>query len=348
MGDEFTLKGIKKSKGWKKHFTLDLGATPYNWYESFVALGRYIFGVSKRNKGTAYYLPQKYTVDSDIKKEFTMHIVGDWLDLKGRDLEVNKDVKEYIQKGDYFLLNLEKLITDQPVWKKEKLNKPQIIEVMLDLFPPEKTIVTIANNHSGDDSKDFMYKTINRLTEKGFIVIGHADKPYVDIRDDFRIIAGSTWSNKIVDYVTCLDLARQQKKEGAYNLLILHGGYEVEIFPRPQIVSFNNHLLESFDSIFSHHSHTPMPICQGRDDNIDKIIAYSLGDFTCGYFHKWRNYGMLLRANYGKNKDNQWDIGSLEWNFTKCQKKRNKPYRVGFSKKYPSLRLKKYTYPKIQ
>lgn len=42
MGDEFTLKGIKKSKGWKKHFTLDLDATPYNWYESFAALGRYI------------------------------------------------------------------------------------------------------------------------------------------------------------------------------------------------------------------------------------------------------------------------------------------------------------------
>lgn len=63
------------------------------------------------------------------------------------------------------------------------------------------------------------------------------------------------------------------------NILFPHWGYELETYPRPEIVHLAKTYAREFDAILGHHPHTVQPFTTDRLRYGNRPIAYSLGDF---------------------------------------------------------------------
>lgn len=310
--------GEKKFKS-KKKTVIDLKVTPYGIKESILWLIRRIFSrLDKDNDANIKYIPKRLVIDENIKKDLTIIFSGDWLDVRGKDIKLGKKLKAFIRKSDYFVLNLEKLITGDKDWKEEHLHKPDIMETISELFTPEYTVLSLANNHAGDCGKEKLNETIKIIEDKGFNIIGLRNKPYIDLYDDFRIVAATRWSNLICEHIVPFDSISSALKDNSFNILFPHWGYEFELFPRNKDVKLARSYAEQFDAIIGHHSHCPQPINVDQFQDKEKLIAYSLGTFCAHRKPLSYKYGILLKVDFGRDSSNQWKIKKIKWSMTKC------------------------------
>ena len=341
----FFMNNEEKNHKSKNDTIIDSKITPYGFKENILwVIRRLLSRMDRDNDANIKYIPKRFLVDANIKKELTLIFTGDWLDLRGKDIKLGKQLKKFIRNSDYFIINLEKLITEENIWRKEHLHKPSIIETITELFAPEKTVISLANNHAGDGGKEKLEETLNMIEARGFNIIGLRNKPYIDLYDDFRIVGATKWSNLTCEYIVPFDSASIALKDNSFNILFPHWGYEFELFPRNEDVELARSYAEQFDAIIGHHSHCPQPVNIDTIQDKEKLVAYSLGTFCSVRKAVPYKYGILLKVNFGRDSLNQWKIRKIKWTATKCSNFARKSCKVEIIKKLPFFKGKSSVY----
>ncbi len=294
--------------------------TPYSIKESLGRIRRTIFGPKKNNARSVDYIPKTYQLN-EITPKYTISFIGDIMAMDSKHLVIEHSVKQFIKGSDFLVGNFEGTITSEKKKLMDKRHKPVIMDSLKNLFPPKKTFLSVANNHSGDFGLDKFSSSLDELYKRGFNVFGTEENPFIDLSDEVRVVGSTRWSNRPCNYLVELENSNNYLKEGSFNILFPHWGYELELYPRIEIINHGRIILEKFDALIGHHSHCPQPIsfCP-IDNNRNKLIAFSLGDFCLGSESKKREamqYGIIVKAEIGTNSEGKWLIGKVEWNFLK-------------------------------
>lgn len=295
--------------------------SPYPLKESIGWLKRYIFGPTKTNKGNVEYISKSHLLNN-ITPKFTISYIGDIMDMNSKDLIIDETVKNFVKGSDFLIGNFEGIIISERKSFIYKQHKPQIMDTLESLFHPKKTYLSTANNHGGDLGLQYFSDSVNQLKKRGFNVFGTSDHPFMDLTDDLRVIGGTQWSNHPCDYVAKLEESEQYLKQNSFNILFPHWGYEMELYPRKGTISKGEEFLSKFDALIGHHSHCPQPVSSIPIDNVNKLIAYSLGDFCFGSDNKkleMYTYGIAIKAEIGINPQGKWLIGNVDWTFLKTR-----------------------------
>jgi len=102
----------------------------------------------------------------------------------------------------------------------------------------------------------------------------------------------------------------------------------MELYPRIKTINDGRNLLHEFDALIGHHSHCPQPVSFFSVDNVNKLIAYSLGNFCIGIENKMHKYGIVVKIKIGRNSEGKWLIGNVEWTFIGSRSLSEQEYTV--------------------
>jgi hypothetical protein len=223
-------------------------ATPYNAVESINWLIKNATGLSKKNAGIVESIPNSYILNKKVKPKFKLAFIGDIMPTYNSFVNISAGLKEFLSDSDYLIGNFEGTITELRkgalILVSDRRHNKKIIEILTNLFPPEKTYLSVSNNHAGDFGKEEFFRSVKMLESRNFKVFGWNRRPYFDIDDNIRLISGTMWLNRNCDYVFMLANAEYQIKPGAFNFLYPHFGYEFELYPRPGIVEMGKKLVQ--------------------------------------------------------------------------------------------------------
>jgi len=248
--------------------------------------------------------------------------VGDLLPTRRAAVQIGDDVREFLRSADVLVANFEGTIVDRPVPSvfMGQAHSPAVLDLLAELFPPERTVLSCANNHAGDYGWAQFCRSWQRLEDRGFTVIGRADRPGVILDGQLAIASGTTWSNQPCDYVCRLHEAADLSAHAAFRVLCPHWGYELHHYPDPEQVDLARRLLGRWDLVVGHHSHCPQPVTlldAGTDTR--RAVAYSLGNFTFGLDLRHHRRGLVLKLSVGPRPDGRWAVGRLEWRVTEIR-----------------------------
>lgn len=314
-------------------------AMPYTIEEGIGWVIRFKRGPSRRNSGNIDYIPSGYILNKGSPK-YILGFIGDIMETRDNDLKIGEDVKDFFKNCNYLFGNFEATITTEKRIFMDQRHSPQIMDALESLFPPSKTYLSMANNHTGDFGIKCFSDSVKALRDRGFNVFGLKNQPFADLENEIRIIGCSAWSNRPCDYLARLDDAPQYLKKESFCILYPHWGYEIELYPRISIIKQGKDLLDDFDAIIGHHSHCPQPIRYELKGEQKKLIAYSLGDFSFGIPLKnfrFFQYGLILKVELGKSKDNEWQFGKIEWRFVKTSGFADKNFKINIVEDFPLL-----------
>jgi poly-gamma-glutamate capsule biosynthesis protein CapA/YwtB (metallophosphatase superfamily) len=101
-----------------------------------------------------------------------------------------------------------------------------------------------------------------------------------------------------------------------FNILLLHWGYEMTRFPGPYQILRGQELLEKWNLIIGHHSHSPQPVSAYRVDDQMRLLAFSLGNFTFGMNLSKYLHGLVLKTQLGIDQAGRWLVGDVQWRST--------------------------------
>jgi len=295
-------------------------STPYNLRESIGWLKRNAAGLSKKNAGIVKCVPNYHIVNPRVKPQYKVAFVGDIAPSARSRITFDRELKQFVSGSDCLVANFAGTIVGkgQKVVPFDQAHTAQIRDMLADFFPPEKTCISVANNHAGDFGKKVFLESVGMLHSHGFRVFGWNELPCIDVNDDIRLINGTMWSNRPCDYVCKLEDSERHIKPGAFNFLYPHFGYELELYPRPGIVALGRELIAKFDAVIGDHSHCPQPVTIEDIKGIKKVLAYSMGDFCTSAKMKKYQYGIALKMELGRNDFGRLLAGSVEWCLTRC------------------------------
>ena len=291
---------------------------PYPFRESVGWLWRNIRGVRKANPSGIQALPRE-TVLNPIQSRITLGVVGDIMAMGHQSLHITTDVHLFFQGCDCLIGNMEGTVTGtgRPSPGAQRHN-PSILDVLAGLFQPDRTFLSVANNHAGDYPATTFKKSINHMRDRGFHVFGLREEPFADIADGVRVFGASMWSNRPCGEIAFFDvLDGCSAGAAAFSIVYPHWGYELEMFPRPAVVRMGEELLSRYDAILGHHSHVPQPMSVVRNGVAAKLLAFSLGDFCTGLRLKKFQYGVACKVEIGPGENGIWRIGAVRWRYTR-------------------------------
>ena len=319
----------------------NLYGSPYPFKESIGWLFRNAFGLSKKNKEAIkdhqILNPGKIILNPNLKPKYCIGFVGDIMDMKGYSLSIGKSVIDFFHDANFLVGNFEATITDKKSSMTAQRHTKSIIPLLSRIFNPKNTILSVANNHTGDFNRDIFMNSVDILKNAGFRVFGYDNYNSENLNQDIRIITGSSWSNLQCNYLPTLkdQFENELTEEKKFNILYPHWGYELELYPRQETVNkaknyFNN---QNIDSIIGHHSHCPQPVCLDYQNKELKtgarLVAYSLGDFSIGLKMKKYQNGIILKMWLGNNNETlKLELQSLEFSYTKCSPINDKEFCV--------------------
>jgi poly-gamma-glutamate capsule biosynthesis protein CapA/YwtB (metallophosphatase superfamily) len=241
-----------------------------------------------------------------------MVFLGDVLPECGRRYLVGGGVRRFLEDASYLVLNLEGPICDRRGVVNAVRHGPQILDFLANLFLPERTIILCANNHAADCGKDGLERTYQMLQECGFHVAGTKAETSILLREGIQLCNGTEWLNVRRPYVPRLTDADQAWSDSAkFRILCPHWGTEMTLFPSPRQIERARRLLERWDMIVGHHPHCPQPLAE----ELDKLVAYSLGNFARGDGGERGWHGAALRVTLGPDPAGQWRVGESHWTF---------------------------------
>jgi len=299
-----------------------IAVTPYNTMESLGWVVRNLTGFSGRNAGVVEPLKSPHTFNEGLTCRYKVTVIGDILPMEKGRLAIDARLREFIGEGDYLIGNFEGTITEKksPFWPVafDQRHDAAIVEYLAGMFRPDKTYLSVSNNHTGDFDEEAFSGSVGILKSSGFNVFGWDERPYVEVNDDIRIVAGTMWSNRAFARALPIDGAKDHLKARAFNLLYPHMGYELELYPRPEIASRARSMADSFDGVIASHPHCPQPVTAYNTGGINKMIAYSLGDFCTGLGLKTMQYGLVIKLEIGQDPAGRWVVGSAHWKHTEC------------------------------
>jgi len=291
----------------------------YSLLEKVDFLSHYVLGPTKRYKGLVDFLPKKVTLNK-ITPKLTLGFVGDIMKMGSRELILGTGIRRFFKDIDYLIGNFEGIITNRKHEViAEQVHNQRILATLKSLLPPEKIVLSYANNHSNDFGWGEYKKSFQLLQQHGFLVLGRRDVPNVSLEDGLvNIATASTWSNQPCEFIASFQqIADAYQPSAAFNILYPHWGYELYLYPHPNQIAVAKKLLEQWDALIGHHSHTPQPVTALPTTRGKKVVAYSLGNFTYGVTWKlYHKYGIVLKLEIGPNKEDLWQVGELSWQFT--------------------------------
>ena len=250
----------------------------------------------------------------------TVGFVGDIMPLGAHDFVLGDDVKAFFAGADLLVGNLEGTVIDgrPPSRFLGQAHTPATIDLLADLFSPERTLLTCANNHAGEYGWELSAKSQQMLTARGFRTFGRADEPAVLVDGRLLIGVGTAWTNRPWGYAARLEaIERLAEVNAAFRIACPHWGYELEAYPRPSQVAHAGRLLRRWDAIVGHHSHWPQPVTLHDTAGGPRLVAYSLGNFTFGMNFSKHLRGAILRLELGPRADGHWAVGRVRWRPTR-------------------------------
>ncbi|MBN1906834.1 MAG: CapA family protein [Deltaproteobacteria bacterium] len=302
-------------------------ATPYSIYETTGVILRNVLGMDHRDHGAPLdFLPYMYNMNPIVKADCSIVFLGDIMSVGMHKITVHESIKNFLSGSQYLVANLEATVTHKRrrkgvIFGALQWQNMDTVDVMEDLFPPEATYLSVANNHAGDFEDQHYDESCKLLESRGFHLFGKADRPYVDINTRIRLHAGTIWSNQVSNRVHWL---RPGQKINAFgkglNILFPHWGYELEKYPRQEIVDLAKRLAFRFDAILGHHPHTVQPVTIEHTGDKKYLGAYSLGDFCSDIPLKAYKYGMAVKMKLGETLFGDYVIGNIDWRFLECRR----------------------------
>lgn len=317
--------------------------SPFSFKETLGYFIRNSYGPSYKNKDIVKYNLQSFCLNENVVPEYRVAFIGDIMDMAGKNETVSENIKQFVQDCDYLVGNFEATITDDgnKGYSLAQRHSIQILEPLAELFEPDRTFLNFANNHAGDFDYKVFSDSVAKIQSKGFQIFGTAQKPFAEISNDIRIVAGTTISNRDCDYIVKLEDAITYYTSDKFNVLYPHWGYDLELFPRPGTVTLAKKLINNFDAIIGHHAHIPQAVTTINSDEIDsdanKLIAYGLGDFCIWEELKHYLYGMIIKVDIGLNSQGKYQIGQVEWRFTTCREKTATDWETKIVDTFPYL-----------
>ena len=201
---------------------------------------------------------------------------------------------------------------------------------MAGLFPPDRTFLSVANNHAGDFPPAVFRHSLACLQNRGVHLFGLRAAPCADIAGYVQLSAASLWSNRPCTEIASLASLTKCNGAPAFRIAYPHWGYELEEFPRPEVVHAGRELLQTYDAVLGHHSHVPQPLTAIRQGDAVKLLGFSLGDFCTGLPFKKFQYGIACKLDIGPGADGLWKIGAVRWCFTKVSTDGHNALQLGF------------------
>ena len=343
------MVSVRKNKYGQNQSKKEDSITFYPLREVFVWFSRYIFGPSVNNKGRVEIVPKNHILN-EISPKYTLSFIGDIMDLDFKDLIIDESVKNFIRGTDFLIGNFEGTITSETKEIMDKRHKPQILDALESLFPPNSTFLSVANNHGGDFGPHSFLDSINQLKEREFNVFGTRKQPYIDLNDNIRVLGGTQWSNHPCNYLYNLKEPEKYLKKNSFNIIYPHWGFELEANPRIRTIKKGKALLNRFDAVVGQHSHFPQPVSYSSNSSTNKLIAYSLGDFCFGWDfkkmkHEMFRYGILVKVEIGPNNNEELLIGKVDWTFLKSSPLTEKEFITETINEIPNLATLRYKLP---
>ncbi|MFH1080855.1 MAG: CapA family protein [Pseudomonadota bacterium] len=240
------------------------------------------------------------------------------MDMRQKTLFISPVVHEFLRPCDFVVGNFEATMTTA---RKPRLTAQSqnvsILDSLARCFPPERTFLSLANNHAGDFPAAVFRTSLDSIEQKGFHVFGLVQAPFVDIGGYIRVVGASMWSNRPFSEIVPFGSVERYCGKDVFNIAFPHWGYELELFPRPAIVQLSQHLLQRYDAIIGHHSHVPQPLTAFESGDTWKLTAFSLGDFCTGLRMRKYQFGMICKMDIGPGKGGLLQAGAVEWCYTK-------------------------------
>ena len=308
-------------RGWRRDPPRRWLSQPYPWREAAWWVGKTLVGPSRAHAGLAPRLDQDVRTEA-ITTRMTVGFVGDIMPLGAREFVVGDDVKAFFADVDLLVGNFEGTVIDG--WPPSRFlgqaHTRATLDLLADLFPPERTLLTCANNHAGEYGWDLSAKSQQVLEARGFRVVGRADEPAALVDGRVLIAVGTDWTNRRCGYAARLEvLERLTAVDAAFRIACPHWGYELEAYPRPPQVAHAGRLLRQWDAIVGHHSHWPQPVTLRAMIGGPRLVAYSLGNFTFGVNFSKHLRGTILRLELGPRADGRWAVGRVAWRETRIR-----------------------------
>lgn len=196
--------------------------------------------------------------------------VGDIAPLAGRQAVFSGGVRAFFDGCDVLVGNLEGVITDEPWYPLGHNHTPAIFEALEGLAPPERWVLSLANNHAADYGEEALYATLVDIEAAGMRGLGTRERPRLDLLAGLTLTAWSWWSNTTTSAIP-MDDPGAPPGEGLH-VAYPHWGYEHERTPRADVRA---RVPAGYGLVVGHHSHLPQPIEQLGDG---RLVAWSLGN----------------------------------------------------------------------
>jgi hypothetical protein len=285
---------------------------PYPWREAVRWVGNNLWGPSRRYAGLTRWLPPESTLGA-VRRELVIAFAGDILPVGERRCRAAPALRALLHGADLLVANFEGTLAGSRVPRvfMAQAHGPGILEFLSDLFPPERTLLNVANNHAGDFDRDTFERSCERLEGAGFHVFGRADRPGVRV-DDVLVAGYTEWSNQPCGAI-CREEPRLEGEAAQLRVLTPHWGYELQAYPHPRQIARARDLARRWDLVVGHHSHWPQPVTAYAEGGRMRPVAYSLGNFTFGLPFARHLHGLLLIVEVGPRQGGggTWGVGRI-------------------------------------
>lgn len=310
---------------------------PYSRKELMIWWLNRLFGPSKRHKKLTRYIPKEIDLN-DVTPRYTIGFVGDIMKMYGYGLEFDESVYDFFENVGKIVGNLEGILTVQPGFISAQRHNKEIMQQLSVIKDPEDWILCLSNNHSGDFGfADFIFH-LNRLNWADFNVFGRKDIPNHLYKKRINIVSGTQWQNQdSTSFVTRLDEVDDYFIDDPqiFNILYPHWNYEYELYPRKEVVKECEYLLKGWDLIIGHHPHVVQPVAKYEVNGINKLVAYSLGNFCSGRDRKGHEYGIILKCEIGEldSDPTRLAVGKVRWEFVRSERDKKVKFKEHMEKK---------------
>ncbi len=285
---------------------------PYPPREALRWVANNLWGPSRRYAALTPWLPAGSVLEA-ITPRYRVAFVGDLMPLRGRRCHAAPELRAALADADLLVANLEGVLTagDEARVFMGQAHDAGTIGFLADLFPPRRTVLSVANNHAGDFGERAFERSCTCLAAAGFRLIGRRDQPGITV-DDIHVAAATDWSNRPCGYVWHVE---PPGPDGPVRFRVLspHWGYEMEAYPRPAQLDRTRRLLARWDLVAGHHSHWPQPVATVTSGDRPRLVAYSLGDLTFGLPFRRYLRGLVLVVEIGPRTDGIWGVGRVRW-----------------------------------
>jgi poly-gamma-glutamate synthesis protein (capsule biosynthesis protein) len=335
------LYGIVNSPAYIRKFLFPVKTAP-------LALNNY-FG---KQKVAIKNLP---VVNPNDTNQVLINIVGDIMWLRNNWSHfMDTAVQNKINKSDLLIGNLETIIDTtkgiNKFWFDYRTYNSS--KHLLNILPVNKSIVSVANNHSLDNGFESLKKTINLLKSRGVLSNGVKDleskkyslfqakgikvgfyastwgvnNPKAKDQEKLNIIDGiAPYINNNLVQIHDIQLALQQMQNDGveFKIIYMHWGYEFEFYPRENIMKLAYQIAESgANLILGSHPHVfqAAEIIPIKKNNLDSsshvtLVNYSLGNFCTSMYSLETRLGVIETINLRRNVKGKIEFTKPEFEF---------------------------------